>query len=79
MDEQIHDSMELVRSNEQSYKLELHTYRTAFPDFKYKPLSFVSMEIGTNSRVPITPFVVQPIAITKLRGGIGLEIIFLII
>jgi len=37
------------------------------------------MEIGTSSRVLAMPFVVQPIAITKLvspvRGGIGLVII----
>jgi hypothetical protein len=37
----------------------------------------VFVEIGTNSRIPTTPFVVQPIAITKpigpLRGGTCLE------
>jgi hypothetical protein len=43
----------VVRSDEQSYQLELHAYIIIFLDFKYKPLSFVSMEIGTNKRVPI--------------------------
>jgi hypothetical protein len=33
-EEQIKDSMELVRSNEQSYQLELQAYKTVFLDFK---------------------------------------------
>jgi hypothetical protein len=71
--------MELVHSNEQNYQLELHTYWTTFHDFKYIPLSFVFVEIGTSMKVLATPFVVQPIAITKpispQRGGTSLEII----
>jgi hypothetical protein len=51
--------MELVRFDEQSYQLELHAYRITFLDFKYEPLSFVSMEIGTSSRIPTMPFMVQ--------------------
>jgi hypothetical protein len=58
--------MELARFNEQGYQLELHTYQTTFLDFKYELPSFVFVEIRTNSRVLATPFVVQPIAITKL-------------
>jgi hypothetical protein len=50
--------MELAHFNEHSYQLELQAYQTAFHDFKYEPLSFVSMEIGTSSKVPITPYVV---------------------
>jgi hypothetical protein len=38
--EQIHDSMELVCFDEQSYQLELQAYQITFPDFKYEPLSF---------------------------------------
>jgi hypothetical protein len=71
--------MELARSDEQSYQLEPHAYQIAFLNFKYKPPSFIFVEIGTDNKVPTMPFVVQPIAITKplspLRGGIGLEII----
>jgi hypothetical protein len=41
------------------------------------------VEIGTNSKVPTSPFVIQPIVITKpispLRGGIHLEIIPLLV
>jgi hypothetical protein len=35
------------------------------------------MEIGTSSKVPTTPFVVQPITklVSPLRGGTSLEII----
>jgi hypothetical protein len=59
--------------------LELQAYQIAFPHFKYKPLSFVLVEIGTSNRAPTTPFVVQHVATTKLisplRGGIGLKII----
>jgi hypothetical protein len=51
--------MELVRSNEQSYILGLQAYQTTFPDFKYEPPSFVSVEIRINSKVLATPFVVQ--------------------
>jgi len=79
MEEQIQDNMELVRSKEQSYQLELHTYRIVFPNFKYKPLSFVSIEIIINSKVPPMPFRVQLIANTKpfspLKGGTCLNII----
>jgi hypothetical protein len=58
MEEQIQDNMELVCSDEQSYQLEVHTYRTTLPNFKYKLPNFVFVEIGTNSKVPTTPFVV---------------------
>jgi hypothetical protein len=71
--------MELAHYNEQNYQFELHAYQIAFLDFKYKPPSFVSIDIKTSSRVPTTPFMVQPVAITKLvsplRGGTCLEII----
>jgi hypothetical protein len=71
--------MELAHFDEHAYKLELLAYQTTLLDFKYEPLSFVSMEIGTNSRVLATPFVVQLIVITKpispLRGITCLEII----
>jgi len=71
--------MELAHFDEHAYKLELLAYQTTLLDFKYGPLSFVSMEIGTNSRVLATPFVVQLIVITKpispLRGITCLEII----
>ncbi len=54
-------------------------YQTTFLDFRYEPHNFVYVEIGTSNRIPATPSVVQPIAITNpfspLRGGIGLEII----
>jgi hypothetical protein len=48
----------VVRFDEQSYQLELHAYIIIFLDLKYKPLSFVSIEIGTGNKVPITPFMV---------------------
>jgi hypothetical protein len=71
--------MELACFNEQGYQFELHAYQTAFLDFKYKPHSFVFVEIRTNNRVPTMPYVVQLVAITKLvgplRGGTCLEII----
>jgi hypothetical protein len=79
MEEHIQANMELAHFDEQSYQLELQAYRTTFPDFKYKPLNFISMEIGTNSRVQTTPSMVQHIAITKLigplRGGTCFKII----
>jgi hypothetical protein len=79
-EEQIQKSMELARFNEQGYQLELHAYQTTFLDFKYEPPSFVFVEIITNSRILATPFVVQPIAITKLvsplKVGTSLEITF---
>jgi hypothetical protein len=53
--------MELAHFNEQNYQLGLQAYLTAFPDFKYKPLNFVFVEIETSSRVLETPFMVQPI------------------
>jgi hypothetical protein len=43
-------NMELARVDEQVYQLELQAYQIAFPNFKYEPPSFVSMEIGTNTR-----------------------------
>jgi hypothetical protein len=62
-----------------SCQLELHTYQTVLPDFKYDPFSFIFVEIGMSNKVTTTPSLVQLIAITKLvnplRGGIGLEII----
>jgi hypothetical protein len=41
----------------------------------------VYVEIGTSSRVPATPFVVQPVTklVSPLRSGIGLEIITLLV
>jgi len=77
--EHIQDNMELAHFDEQSYQLELHAYQTTFPNFKYKPFNCIFVEIRTNSRVLATPFLVQPIAITKpispLRGGTCLKII----
>jgi hypothetical protein len=69
--------MELAHFDEQSYLLKLQAYQTVFHDFKYEPPSFVFMEIGTSSKVPTTPFVVQPITklVSPLRGGTSLEII----
>ncbi len=52
--EQIQDNIELAHSGEQSYQLELQAYQIAFLDFKYKPLSFVFVEIGTSNKVPAT-------------------------
>ncbi len=73
--------MELVHSNEQNYQLELQAYQIDFPNFKYKPPSFIFVEIGTSSRVPTTPFVVQPFTklISPLKGGTCLEIIPLVV
>ncbi len=69
--------MELARFDEQNYQLELQAYQTTYPDFNYKPLNLVSLEIGTSNRVLVTPFVVQPIIkpINALIGGVGLKII----
>jgi hypothetical protein len=54
-----------------------------FLDSKYKPLSFVSMEIKTSSKALATPSMVQHVATTKLvsplRGGTCLEIIPLLV
>jgi hypothetical protein len=54
-------------------------YQTTFPNFKYKPLSFVYVEIKTSSRILTTTFVVQLVAsikpISPLRGGTCLEIV----
>jgi hypothetical protein len=33
-------------------------YQTTFHDFKYEPLSFVYVEIGTSSRILAMPYVV---------------------
>jgi hypothetical protein len=51
--------MELACFDEHSYQLALQAYHIAFLDFKNEPPSFVSMEIGTSSKVLVTPFVVQ--------------------
>jgi hypothetical protein len=56
--------MELAHSDEQSYQLELHAYQTTFPNFKYEPPNFVFVEIGTNNKVLVMPFMVQ--LVTKL-------------
>jgi hypothetical protein len=64
IEEQIHDNMELVHYDEGSYLPEPQAYQFAVLDCKYEPPSFVFVEIGTNSRIPVTPFVIQPI--TKL-------------
>ncbi len=54
-------------------------YQIIFLDFKYEPPSFVFVEIGTSSRTPTTPSVVQHVATTKLvnpqRGGTCSEFI----
>jgi hypothetical protein len=69
--------MELVCFHEQSYQLELYAYQTVFLDFKYEPPSFVSMEIGTNSRILAMPFMVQHVTklVSPLISGISLKII----
>jgi hypothetical protein len=69
--------MELAWSDEQNYQLELQAYQIFFHDFKYEPSNFVSMEIGTSSKVPITPFLVQHVIkpISPLISGTCLEII----
>jgi hypothetical protein len=76
-EERIHDSMELAHSNEQSYQLKLQAYKITFSNFKYEPLSFVFVEIGTSRRVPSTPTMVQPVtkSISPLRGGTSFKII----
>jgi len=77
IEEQIQDSMELAHSNEQSYQLKLLAHKTVFPDFKYEPLSFMFVEIGTNNRVPAMPSMVQLVIkpISPLRGGTCFTII----
>jgi hypothetical protein len=69
--------MELACYDEHSYQLKLQTYQTIFLNFKYKPPSIVSVEIGTNNRIPVTSFMVQPIIkpVSPLRSGTCLEII----
>jgi hypothetical protein len=61
--------------------LELQAYPPTFPNFKYKPHSFVFVEIRNNSKTPTTPTIVQLVVVTKLvnplRGGIGLKILSL--
>ncbi len=79
MEEHIQENMELTYFDECNYQLKLQVYRIAFFDFKYEPPSFVCVEIGTSSKTPTTPYVVQRVAIIKpispLRGGTSLEII----
>ncbi len=76
MEKQIQESTELARSDEQVYQLDLQLYQIVFPNFKYEPPSFVSMEIGTNNKPPTTtPSMVQHVATTKLRSGTCLETI----
>ncbi len=45
------------------------------------PLSFVFVEIRSNSRIPTMPSMVQLVTklVSPLRGGIGLEIIPLLV
>jgi len=78
-EEQIQESMEPAHFDKKNYQLKLHTYRTTFLDFKYGPLSFVYVKIGTSSKVLTMSSMVQPIVITKpintLRGGTCLELI----
>jgi hypothetical protein len=50
--------MEFAHFDEQGYQLELVAYQTTFLNFKYKPFNFISVEIGTSSRVLATPLVV---------------------
>jgi hypothetical protein len=50
--------MELAHFDEHNYQLELHAYQIIFPNFKYKPPSFISMEIGTNNKVLSTTFMI---------------------
>ncbi len=40
IEEQIQESMELARYDEQNYQLELHAYQTTFLNFKYIPPQF---------------------------------------
>ncbi len=79
MEEQIQEHMESPHFNDQGHQLELQVYWTTFPHFKYEPPSFVSLEIGTNSKTLATSFMVKLVAMTKpvslLRGGTSLEII----
>ncbi len=49
--------------------MELQMYQTTFPNFKYEPLNFVSMKIGTNSRTTTTTPFVQPIVTIKPTSG----------
>jgi DNA-binding transcriptional regulator PaaX len=81
IEEHIQDNMELARSEEQSYQLELQAYCIAFPNFKYELLTFVYEEIETSSKVRVTRSMVQLVAIAKLvnplRGGACLDIISL--
>jgi len=67
--------MELACFDEQNYQFELQAYQIVFPNFKYKPLNLVFVEIGTNSKV--TPFMVQLATkpFNPLRGGTCLKII----
>jgi hypothetical protein len=69
--------MELAHFDEQSYQLKRQAYQIVFPNFKYEPSSFVFVEIGTSSRVPTTPFMVQLVIklVNALRGGTSLEFI----
>ncbi len=75
--EKIQNNMELAHSDEQGYQLELQAYQISFLDFKYKPLSFISMEIGTSNRVQVMPFVLQQVIkpFNPLKGGTSLKII----
>jgi hypothetical protein len=50
--------MELFHFDEQSYQLKLQAYQIAFLDFKYKPSSFVFVEIGIRNKVLAMPYVV---------------------
>ncbi len=69
--------MELARFDEQSYQLELQAYQTILLELKYKPLSFLSMQIGTNGKIIVTPSVVWLVIklVSPLRGGTRLKII----
>jgi hypothetical protein len=70
--------MELACFNEQNYQLELQTYQTTFPNFKYKPPSFIFVETGTRNITPITPIGVQLVVtklVSPLKSGTSLDII----
>jgi hypothetical protein len=44
----------------------LHAYQIVFPNLKYEPPSFISMEVGTSSKTPTTtPSMVQHVATAK--------------
>jgi hypothetical protein len=76
--EQIQESMELARFDEQGCQLELHAYQTTFLDFKYKPPNFISAENRTSSKVQQHHLWYNLLPLTKLisplKGGTSLKV-----